>query len=141
LIQEIIILSNTGIPLFNYAVDSSFNKRYDYRLIASYFDQMCRFTKYKFNQSLVTLKIGKSEFYFYTHSEKICHLIIRTDNKKIKKKTIDQFAHELLNKFTSKFKKNLLDFNGNVNIFKPFSKDIERIIKSKGLKSIISRFI
>ncbi|MFX1353868.1 MAG: hypothetical protein ACFFGP_07915, partial [Promethearchaeota archaeon] len=94
---------------------------------------------YKFNQSLVTLKIGKSEFYFYTHSEKICHVIIRTE-KKIKKKTVDQFAYEILDKFSSKFKRNLIDFNGNINIFKPFSKDIERIIKSKGIKSITSRF-
>lgn len=139
LIQEIIFLSNTGIPLFNYAIDNSFNKEYDYRLIGSYFDQICRFTRYKFNQSLVTLKIGKNEFYFYTHPDKVCHLIIKTDNKKIKKKNVDQFAKDILDKFTSKFKMKLLDFNGNVNIFKSFSKDIEKLIKSRSIKSITSR--
>jgi hypothetical protein len=128
LIQEIIILSDTGIPLFNYAIDDSFNKKYDYRLIASYFDQICRFTRHKFNQSLVTLKIGENEFHFYT-----------SPDKKMKKKIVDQFAKEILDKFSSKFKMKLIDFNGNINIFKSFSKDVERLVKSKSIKSITSR--
>ncbi|MFX1496756.1 MAG: hypothetical protein ACFFBH_04445 [Promethearchaeota archaeon] len=139
MIQEIIILSNTGIPLFNYTIDDNLNKKYDYRLIASYFDQICRFTRYKFNQSLVTLKIGKNEFYFYTSPDKVCHLVIKTDNKKMNKKTVDLFAKEILDKFSSKFKMKLIEFNGNINVFKSFTKDIERLIKTKNLKSITSR--
>lgn len=138
MIQEIIILSNTGVPLFNYVLDVDFEETYDYRLIASYFDQICRFTKYGFKQSLVTLKMDKSEFYFYTHSEKLCHLIIKTDNKKVKKESIDQLAQEIFSRFALKFKTNLIYFNGNINIFKSFSKDIEKLLSSEGIKSLLS---
>ena len=137
MIQEIIIISNTGIPLFNYTIAGKLNENYDYRLIASYFDQICRFTRYGFNESLVTLKLNKSEFYFYTHPEKFCHMIIKVDDKKLKKKLIDTLADELFNKFVLKFKNNLIHFNGNINRFKSFKEDIEVILKEKGLKPLI----
>ena len=126
MIQEIIIISNTGIPLFNYRIDDKLNENYDYRLIASYFDQICRFTRYGFNESLVTLKLNKSEFYFYTHPEKLCHLIIKVDDKKIKKKMIDHLANELFDKFILKFKKSLIHFNGNIDPFKLFKETSDR---------------
>jgi len=141
LIQEIIILSNTGIPLFNHALDDNFNEKYDYRLIASYFDQICRFTKYRFSESLVTLKLNKSEFNFYTHPEKLCHLIVRVDNKSMRKKLVDRLAQKIFEKFTAKFKRYLVDFNGNINIFKSFSNDLEEVLKSKGIRSLLSNFL
>lgn len=141
MIQEIIILSNTGIPLFNHKLDGNFNEKYDYRLIASYFDQICRFTKYRFSESLVTLKLNKSEFYFYTHPEKLCHLIVKVDDKNTRKKSIDRLAQEIFNKFTAKFKKYLVDFNGNIDIFKSFSNDLEEILKSKGIKALLSNLL
>ena len=141
MIQEIIILSNTGIPLFNHTLDGTFNEKYDYRLIASYFDQICRFTKYRFSESLVTLKLNKSEFYFYTHPEKLCHLIVKVDDKNTKKKSMDRLAQEIFNKFTAKFRRYLVDFNGNINIFKSFSNDLEELLKSKGIRSLLSNFL
>lgn len=137
MIQEIIIISNTGIPLFNYTLERSSNNKYDYRVIASYFDQICRFTKYRFKESLVTLIMDKSEFYFYTHPEKLCHLIIKIDNEKLKKESIDQLAWEIFNRFVLKYKKNLIDFKGNINIFKPFSKNIEKLLRSEKIKSLL----
>ncbi len=141
MIQEIIILSNTGIPLFNHALDSTSNERYDYRLIASYFDQICRFTKYRFSESLVTLKLNKSEFYFYTHPEKLCHLIVKVDDKNTRKKSIDRLAKEIFDKFTAKFRGYLLDFNGNITIFKSFSNDLEEVLKSKRIRSLLSNLL
>ncbi|MFX0139906.1 MAG: hypothetical protein ACFFDN_40065, partial [Candidatus Hodarchaeota archaeon] len=105
------------------------------------FDQICRFTKYRFSESLVTLKLNKSEFYFYTHPEKLCHLIVRVNDKNTRKKSIDRLAQEIFDKFTAKFKRYLVDFNGNINIFKSFSIDLEEVLRSKGIKSLLSNFL
>ncbi|MFX0057486.1 MAG: hypothetical protein ACFE85_08250 [Candidatus Hodarchaeota archaeon] len=137
MIQEIIILSNTGIPLFCYNFHNNVNKDYNYQLIASYFDQICRFTKYGFKESLNTLKMNKSVFYFYTHPNSHFHLIFKCDSKidekKFKKKSIDRVAKQIFDKFLNKFRKELVNFNGNISYFKSFSKDIEQMVKPKGI--------
>lgn len=137
MIQEIIILSNTGIPLFCHNFQDNLNKNYNYQLIASYFDQICRFTKYGFKDSLNTLKMNKSVFYFYTHPQSHFHLIFKCDSKidqkKFKKKLIDKIANEIFEKFLNKFRTELMNFNGNVSNFKSFSEDIEQMVKPKGI--------
>lgn len=137
MIQEIIILNNKGVPIFFHNFSGSSNKDGDYHVIASYFDQICRFTKYGFKESLNTLKMDKSVFYFYTHPKSHFHLIFkcdsRVDNKKLKKKLIDNIAVRVFDKFLVKFKKELVNFNGNFSQFKSFSLDIDEMVKAKGI--------
>ena len=95
-----------------------------------------RFTKYGFKESLNTLKMNRSVFYFYTHPKSNFHLIFKCDNKvdsnKIKKRNLDKVAVKVFDKFLTKFSKELKNFNGNFSQFKSFSLDVNEIIKSKG---------
>ena len=142
MINKITILNDEGIPIFfhNFSVESS-NDDENYQLIASYFDQICRFTKYGFKESLNTLRMNKSVFYFYTHPKTNYHLIFKCDNrvdkfsvfqKKLKKKNLDRVAVKVFEQFLTKFKKELNNFNGNFSQFKSFSLYIREIVKSKG---------
>ncbi len=139
MIQKITILNDKGIPIFFHNFSGSSNEDENYHLIASYFDQICRFTKYGFKESLNTLRMNKSVFYFYTHPTSNYHLIFKCDNrgdklfqKKLKKKNLDRVAVKVFDKFLTKFKKELNNFNGNFSQFKSFSLDIHEIVKSKG---------
>ncbi len=136
MIQEIIILNDKGVPIFFHSFSGSSDKDSDYHVIASYFDQICRFTKYGFKESLNTLKMNKSVFYFYTDPKSCFHLIFKcdnkVDNKKLKKKLIDNIAVRVFDKFLAKFKTELINFNGNFSQFKSFSFEIDEIVKSKG---------
>jgi len=138
LIQKITLLNDEGIPIFfhNFSGNSNEDEDENYHLIASYFDQICRFTKYGFKESLNTLRMNKSVFYFYTHPTSNYHLIFkcdsRVDKKKLKKKNLDSIAVKVFDKFLSKFKKELNNFNGNFSQFKSFSLDLHDIVKSKG---------
>ena len=136
MIQKIIILNDEGIPIFFHNFSGSSNEDENYQLIASYFDQICRFTKYGFKESLNTLKMNKSVFYFYTHPTSNYHLIFkcdsRVDKKKLKKKNLDIVAVKVFDKFLTKFRDELANFNGNFSQFKKFSLDIQEIVKSKG---------
>ena len=137
MIQKITLLNDEGIPIFfhNFGATSS-NEDENYQLIASYFDQICRFTKYGFKESLNTLRMNKSVFYFYTHPASNYHLIFkcdsRVDKKKLKKRNLDSIAVKVFDTFLTKFKKELNNFNGNFSQFKSFSLDIHEIVKSKG---------
>ena len=137
MIQEIIILNDKGVPIFFHNFSGSSNKDVDYHIIASYFDQICRFTKYGFKESLNTLKMNKSVFYFYTDPKSHFHLIFKcdskVDNKKLKKKVIDKIAVKVFDKFLAKYKKELINFNGNFSQFKSFSLDIDEMVKVKGI--------
>jgi hypothetical protein len=137
LIQEIIILDDKGIPLFHYDLSGNLDEDQNYELIASYFDQICRFAKYGFKESLTTLKMNKRVFYFYTDTKHHFHLIFqcdyKVDNKKFKKRTIDNFAVELFERFFTKYSQELLNFKGNVAPFKSFSKDIEELAHNKNI--------
>jgi len=136
LIQEIIILNNTGIPIFCHNFSGSSNEDNNYQLIGSYFDQICRFTKYGFKESLTTLKMKKSVFYFKTHPKTNFHLIVKCDskidNKKLKKKLIDNIVVKIFDNFFFKFKSELMNFNGNITPFKSFSKELNEMINPKG---------
>ena len=136
MIQKITILNDEGIPIFFHNFSGSSNEDEKYQLIASYFDQICRFTKYGFKESLNTLKMNKSVFYFYTHPKSNYHLIFkcdsRVDKKKQKKKNLDSIAVKVFDIFLTKYKKELHNFNGNFSQFKTFSLDVHEIVKSKG---------
>jgi hypothetical protein len=124
------------VPIFFHNFSGSLDRDSDYHIIASYFDQICRFTKYGFKESLNTLKMNKSVFYFYTDPTSHFHLIFKCeskiDNKKIKKKFIDNIAVKVFDKFLAKFKKELINFNGNFSQFKSFSVELDEIVKSRG---------
>jgi REP element-mobilizing transposase RayT len=81
--------------------------------------------------------MNKSVFYFYTHPESHLHLIFKcdskVDNRKLKKRLIDNIAVRVFDKFLSKFKKELINFNGNFSQFKSFSLEIDEMVKSKSL--------
>jgi len=80
--------------------------------------------------------MNKSVFYFYTHPTSNYHLIFkcdsRVDKKKLKKRNLDIIAVKVFDKFLTKFKEELINFNGNFSQFKSFSLDIHQIVKSKG---------
>ena len=138
MIQEIIVLSDTGIPLFFHDfLENNDEENSNYQIIASYFDQICRFAKYGFKESITTLKMNKSVFYFYTHPTSHFHLILKCDSKiddkKLKRKSIDLFAKEVFDRFLTKYKAVLRDFKGDISNFKPFSKDLKEMAKERGL--------
>jgi len=54
------------------------------------------------------------------------------DNKKLKKKMIDNIAVKVFDKFLAKFKEELINFNGNFSQFKSFSFEIDEIVKPLG---------
>jgi hypothetical protein len=76
-----------------------------------------------------------SVFDFYTEPNSQFHLIFKceskVDNKKLKKKMIDKIAVRVFDKFLVKYKKELINFNGNFSQFKSFSIEIDEIVKSK----------
>ena len=137
MIQEIIILNDKGIPIFCHNFSGRSNEECNYQIIGSYFDQICRFTKYRFKESLSTLEMNKSVFYFKTHPKTNFHLIIKCDSKiyskKLKKKSIDSITVKIFENFLYKFKSELMSFNGNIAPFKSFSEDIDEMIKPKGI--------
>ena len=143
MIQEIIILNDKGVPIFFHNFSGSSNRESDYHVIASYFDQICRFTKYGFKESLNTLMMNKSVFYFYTEPKSHFHLIFKceskVDKKKQKKKLIDNIAVRVFDKFLVKYKKELINFNGNFSQFKSFSIEIDEIVKSRGFQKNFER--
>jgi hypothetical protein len=81
--------------------------------------------------------MDKSVFYFYTHPKSHFHLIFKceskVDSKKLKKKLIDSIAVKVFDKFLAKFKRELVNFNGNFSQFKSFSLDIDEMVKTKGI--------
>ncbi len=143
MIQEIIILNDKGVPIFFHNFSGNSTKEGDYHVIASYFDQICRFTKYGFKESLNTLKMNKSVFYFYTEPKSHFHLIFKceskVDKKKLKKKLIDNIAVSVFDKFLVKYKKELINFNGNFSQFKSFSIEIDEIVKARGFQKNFER--
>jgi len=130
------ILNDKGIPIFHYSIDISPIDKYNYQLIASYFDQICRFTKYGFKESLNSLKMDKSVFYFYTHTPSNLHLILKcdgeTDEKRSKKTATDNCASSILEKFVARYNIELKTFKGNITPFKSFSEELDSLINSKG---------
>jgi len=134
LIQEIIILSNNGIPLFYHNFLDNLNSDPDFQIIASYFDQICRFAKYGFQESIDSLKLHKSIFYFHTHPFSRVHLILKCDIKtdcRSKRKILNLKANYILNQFVRNYKSVLDNFDGNITRFKSFSKVLKELDKLK----------
>jgi hypothetical protein len=134
LIQEIIILSNNGIPLFYHNFLDNLNSNPDFQIIASYFDQICRFAKYGFQESIDSLKLHKSIFYFHTHPFSRVHLILKCDIKtdsRSNRKILNLKANYILDQFVRNYKSALDNFDGNITRFKSFSKVLKELDKLK----------
>ena len=136
MIQELTILSNEGIPLFHHNFKDGNAKNPNYQIIASYFDQICRFARFGFKESLNCLKLDKTAFFFYTHPLSKIHLILKCpakiDEDIVKKSFLDILAKEILDSFIGKFESNLDNFDGNISRFKKFDEELLKLKKIYG---------
>ena len=129
MIQELMLINQAGIALFyhNFLSDEIQD---DHQSLASYFDVICRFTKENFKESLKSLTLDSSLFFFYNH-ESHFHLVLKCDSKNFDEKTLESFSKIIIDTFLIKYIGILEDFNGEISLFKSFTDDIEEIINSK----------
>jgi hypothetical protein len=130
MIQELIIINHAGIALFyhNFLNNDTLD---DEQTLASYFDIICRFTKREFKESLKFLTLDSLIFFFYTHKSQY-HLVLKCDNEEIDKLELEEFSEIIIDKFLKDYHDVLVkDFNGEISLFKSFSKEIENIITSQ----------
>ena len=136
MIQELTILSNEGIPLFHHNFQGRNIKNPNYQIIASYFEQICRFARFGFKESLNCLKLDKTAFFFYAHPYTKIHIIFKCDaeidQNIVKKDILDNLANDILNCFAEKFKNKLDKFDGNISRFKKFDDDLNKLKKNYG---------
>ena len=129
MIQELMIIDLAGIALFyhNFINDDSLE---DEQTLASYFDILCKFTKREFKESLKFLTLDSLIFFFYTHKSQY-HLVLKCDNEDIDTSKLEEVSEIIIERFLKKYKEHLEDFNGEISLFKSFSKDILHIFESK----------
>jgi hypothetical protein len=129
MIQELMMINQAGIALFYHNFVNN-DKLDDEQSLAGYFDIICRFTKREFKESLKMLTLDSFIFFFYTHSSGF-HLVLKCDNKEIDKKQLELFSESIIDKFLEKYKDILDHFNGEISLFKSFSKYIINILETK----------
>ena len=129
MIQELMIINRAGIALFYYDF-SGRNIFKDQQSLASYFDLICRFTKNQFKESLKTISLDNSIFFFFTHKSGL-HIIFKCDNKTFDRKLLESLADRIIDNFITNFRKDLEDFNGEISNFHTFSHILEKVIVSK----------
>lgn len=123
------IINEAGIALFyhNFIDEDHIG---DEQTLASYFDIICKFTKQSFKESIRTIILDSFIFFFYTHNSRF-HLVLKCDNRNFDKKLLESVSEMIIEKFLNQHKEILEDFNGDISYFRPFSKNLETIIKSK----------
>jgi len=131
MIQEIMILNKAGIALFYHNFTNS--KIKDIQIIASYFDLLCRYTRYNLNETLKSFTLQDRKIFFYSHKSNL-HVVFICKNKEYKEKIFNYLADIIIKKFIRLYNKELEKFNGEVSIFKPFSKELEKTINPKLLE-------
>jgi hypothetical protein len=132
LIEEIIISTNKGIPIFYHNFHGKSADEADYQIIYSYLDQICRWANFGFKRNVNSMKFKNCLMLFYHAPRNEINLVIKCDKQidKIKnlRKVIDNIAEMLITKFIIKYKNNLINFSGNVTEFKSFSNQINEVI-------------
>jgi len=136
MIDELMIIDKAGIPLYYH---NFLRKGYiddNFHLIASFLDQISRFTRAAFKDYLNMIEWKDKIFFFYIHKKTEFLLILKCDNTKIEnkeiiKKSLDIIANNLFKRFLLKFKEVLEDFRGDVSQFKTFSEEIDKMFKLK----------
>ncbi|MCK4687666.1 MAG: hypothetical protein KAT66_06025 [Candidatus Lokiarchaeota archaeon] len=129
MIQQLMIINRAGIALFYHNFSRSKNFK-DHQSLASYFDLLCRFTKNQFKESLRTISLDNSIFFFYTHQSGL-HIIFKCDNESFDRELLESLADKIIDNFIKKFKNDLKDFNGEISNFHGFSQILEKVIDSK----------
>ena len=129
MIQQLMIINRAGIALF-YRDFSGSNVIKDQQSLASYFDLICRFTKNQFKESLKTISLDNSIFFFYTHKSGL-HIIFKCDNDTFDRELLESLADKIIDNFIKKFRTDLKDFNGEISNFHTFSHVLEKVIESK----------
>jgi hypothetical protein len=129
MILELMIINEAGIAIFyhNFIDEDTID---DEQSLASYFDIICRFTKNSFKESLRTIILDSFIFYFYTNKSRF-HLVLKCDNRNFDKKLLESVSEMIIQKFINQYKEILEDFNGDISYFRPFSENLETILKSK----------
>ncbi len=135
MIQQLMIINRAGIALFYHNFSGRSNIFKDQQSLASYFDLLCRFTKNQFKESLRTISLDNSIFFFYTHQSGL-HTIFKCDNESFDRELLESLADKIIDNFIKKFKNDLKDFNGEISNFHGFSKILEKVIDSKDIKKI-----
>lgn len=128
MIQEIMILNKTGIALFyhNYIE----RKIHDIQIFASFFDLICRYTRKNLNTTLKSFTLQDRKIIFYSHKSGL-HVVFICEKKPYKEKIFNYLADIIIEKFLRLYNKQLENFNGEISIFKPFSKVIEQTVNPK----------
>jgi hypothetical protein len=129
MIKELMIIDQAGIALFYHNFINN-DKLDDEQSLASYFDIICRFTKNSFQESLRTLVLDSFLFFFYTHKSNY-HLVLKCENIDFDKKILEKVSEAIIKSFLHQYKDILNNFNGEISHFRPFSKKIVEILKSK----------
>ena len=128
MIQELMIINHAGLALFYHNFKST-EKFDDKQSLASYFDIICRFTKLNFKESLRTIALDSFIFFFYTHESRY-HLVLKCVNRKFDKALLETLSERIIERFLEKYEVALKDFNGEISLFKSFSKEIEEELTS-----------
>jgi len=136
MIDELIIIDKAGIALFYH---NFLHKDYiddNFHLIASFLDQISRFTKVALKDYLNMIEWQKYVFFFYVHKKTQYLLIFKCDNTKIGdkaliKKSLDMIAKTIFDRFLIIFEKELLNFNGEISRFRSFSEELNKMFKAK----------
>ncbi|MFX1390505.1 MAG: hypothetical protein ACFE9Z_10610 [Promethearchaeota archaeon] len=129
MIQELMIINEAGIALFyhNFIDEEQMS---DEQSLASYFDIICRFTKQSFKESLRTIILDSFIFFFFTHKSHF-HLVLKCENRDFDKEILEQVSETIISSFLNQYKEILDDFKGEISYFKPFSKKLNEILKTK----------
>ena len=124
MLRHLIIANNSGVALFHHSFCDK--KLFDIQLISGYFDLLCRFSKSEMKASLKSFTVGKKRVIFYAHDSDI-HIIFICKDVKYDEKSLLIFARRLIEDFLKSYKSELRDFNGQISIFRPFSKKVEEL--------------
>lgn len=129
MILELMIINQAGLALYYHNFNEE-DKLGDEQSLASYFDIICRFTKRNLKESLKMLMLDSFIFFFYTHKSRY-HLVLKCKNGNYVKKTLELISESIIEKFLEKFSSHLVEFNGEISLFKSFTAELTEITKSK----------
>ncbi|MFX1237741.1 MAG: hypothetical protein ACFFAS_11370 [Promethearchaeota archaeon] len=138
MIQEILILNQSGIALFHHSFSGQ--SQFDIQLIASYFDLICRYTKKKMHASLKSFTLEKHIIFFYSFSPGL-HLVFICNNMELNMDILELLADLIMENFIVMFKDNLNKFNGEISVFRSFSHVVENIINIKTFRIHKNKYI
>ena len=122
------ILNKAGIAVFYHNfIDRKTN---DIQLVASYFALLCRYTRKNLKLNLKSFTLQDRKFFFYSHKSGL-HVVFICEIKSYNDNIFNYLGDIIIKKFLKLYKKQLNNFNGEISLFKPFSKVLEHTINPK----------